>query len=187
MGRTINILGVIFLFCIYESSAIYCYQCSDSGDSTSSACARGTWSLTVKRSDFQRENSSAAIRKYPGLKDCSHYLGLYGKQKYTFCKIERIYSGGNLNAYIRDCSNGSDFSADLNVTRIGPTFARADNQSTCGYSHRHLANICVQVCDSDFCNGPLSGQNGLSAEYTLSFLFVLLAVLLTRKGPLLEL
>ncbi|WAR15022.1 hypothetical protein MAR_005127 [Mya arenaria] len=66
---------------------------------------------------------------------------------------------GEVNGYIRDCSNGSDFSADFrNATHLSVErgFLKLDNQTGCGYSPTHFANLCVSVCNTNFCNGPFS-------------------------------
>ncbi|XP_045162329.2 uncharacterized protein LOC123527111 [Mercenaria mercenaria] len=170
--------GAILVMCISQCAGIRCFQCSDSGDDENADCLRGVRGLSGQRADFERQNTTKTS-KFPHLKECSHYFDrVTGRPLYQFCKIEMIYSAGSLNAYIRDCSNGEDFSADLNLTRLSyqKNYLRPDNQSTCGYSHRHLANICVQLCDTDFCNGPTAGQNLLHGHQTLIFLITAVAV-----------
>lgn len=87
---------------------------------------------------------------------------------------------GNLNAYIRDCSNGQDFAMDLNITRLSQRYIKPDNQSSCGYSHQHIANLCVQICTGDFCNGPLAGQAIVYAHPVIVFILALFATVVSR-------
>ncbi|XP_060589894.1 uncharacterized protein LOC132745082 [Ruditapes philippinarum] len=170
--------GVILLVFISGCAAIKCYQCSDSGNDAKSDCLRGVRGLAKERGDYEKNNKTNSLKKYPYLKECEHYRRpTTGQQLYEFCKIEIITSQGSVNAFIRDCSDGTDFSADLNLTRLSfqRKYLRPDNQSTCGYSHRHLANICVQLCDTDFCNGPTAGQTLVHANHL--FIFILTALI----------
>jgi len=61
------------------------------------------------------------------------------------------YISGQLHAYIRDCSNGKNFS-----TPDFPQFAYLQpklNHSICVYRTKIL--YCITLCNSgDFCNGP---------------------------------
>lgn len=184
--RNIVFVGLLLFINVSICDGIICYQCSDSAEGEDADCINGVHGLSVQRADFEKRNrtvtSANLLRKYPALKDCSHYRDrTTGRPLFPFCKIERVHALGNLNAYIRDCSNGSDFSADLNLPRLSMSkgYLRADNQSTCGYSNQHLANMCVQICDTDFCNGPFAGQNFLSASRTWTSVLTVVAIALS--------
>ena len=92
-----------------------------------------------------------------------------------------MFFSGEIKGYIRECSDGDDFSADFkNTTRISRQlgFVKVDNQSTCGYSKLQFANICVKLCDTDLCNGPFAGASGL---HSVSLGVVLLCSLFVYK------
>ncbi|KAL4221332.1 hypothetical protein ACF0H5_019593 [Mactra antiquata] len=171
---SVNVLlfGLVVLLSVHKTDAIRCYQCSDAADNKYSDCIRGTYALSIERADHEKRNKS--IHKLPHLKDCGQYRDKFtGRPKYEYCKVEIIKAHGYVNAFIRDCSDGRDFSKDLKMNRLEfGTYVTPDNQSTCGYSHGHLANICVQICSGDFCNGPFAGQNALTSSTTLIGLMI---------------
>lgn len=91
---------------------------------------------------------------------------------------------GETRGYIRECSDGRDFSEDFkNATRISfdMGFVKVDNQSTCGYSRIQFANICVKLCDTDLCNGPAAGADRLNPLSSAVLLLLLLCYQMTVK------
>ena len=72
---------------------------------------------------------------------------------------------GKLKSFIRDCSDGANFSftEDVRNNKLGQV--TADNYTTCIYRISANAHICVTLCDNvDFCNGPRQPPNDTETE-----------------------
>ncbi|KAK3087128.1 hypothetical protein FSP39_002042 [Pinctada imbricata] len=88
---------------------------------------------------------------------CGYFKNCSNGQNY--CVMERLEEQGSTVAYIRGCTNLSDFSV---TPRTSPV---ADNSTKCSvYYQEDNQNIivCISVCNSDLCNGPqfvFSGSN----------------------------
>ncbi|KAH3898182.1 hypothetical protein DPMN_022401 [Dreissena polymorpha] len=178
----------ITVWCIASSmtiaGALLCYQCVDStGDrEKGGGCQYSVRALAKQRSNFEQKN--AAFSKQTNLKNCSNYIDRDGREIMPFCKIEKYSSYGEINGYIRDCSNGSDFSVDFrNATHLSyeKRYIRPDNQTGCGYSPTHFANLCVSICDTDFCNGPAAATNNLKYSCFITYLSVAVCMMMKMR------
>ena len=71
----------------------------------------------------------------------------------TLCSFVR--APGELKSFIRDCSDGSNFSFTENVKSAKLSQIAPDNFTTCIYLISANVHICVTLCEKDFCNAPL--------------------------------
>lgn len=176
--NSVLILILVGFGIIHNSVAILCYSCGDATDNEEEAdCTYKIERMRKQRMDFEAVENNTLTANYSYLKNCSHYEWPNGTKRFEYCKIEEVQSYGTVNAYIRDCSNMSNFSP-VNVTSL--QFLKDDNQTICGYSHLQYATICVRVCKGDFCNGPSSGES-LKASAFLTMTLSLIALALVVK------
>jgi hypothetical protein len=84
-----------------------------------------------------------------------------------------VYFPGQMHAYIRDCSNGKNFS-----TPDFPQFAYLEpklNHSICVYRTKIL--YCITLCNTgDFCNGP---QIDSGCIHSPAHMWIILSIVLT--------
>ncbi|KAK3601107.1 hypothetical protein CHS0354_024828 [Potamilus streckersoni] len=129
----------VFLFLVAVlpvATAIVCFQCADSTEKAN--CQN--YSRMRKSRKFYNDNGGSL--KY-NMKNCT---------KMNMCAIEEISTRGDIQAYIRDCSDGLTFS--FNLTKFRSLLP--DNQTTCAYSNNQL--VCITLCKTDLCNGPSSAS-----------------------------
>lgn len=80
----------------------------------------------------------------------------------------RVYiflSTGVVVAYIRDCSDGINFS--INASRF-LNFPQDKNITTCSYVQGKFFT-CLSMCNTDLCNGPQAAPNTSSSSKTVPF------------------
>ncbi|KAL3862761.1 hypothetical protein ACJMK2_008709 [Sinanodonta woodiana] len=143
----------VFLFLVVVlpvATALICFQCADSTDKAN--CQ----SYSRMRKSRKYYNDNGGSLKY-NMKNCTKHLNV--------CAIEEISTRGDVQAYIRDCSDGLTFS--FNLTKFYKLLP--DNQTTCAYSNNQL--VCITLCKTDLCNGPSSA----SIQMT-SLMLILLAI-----------
>lgn len=103
-------------------------------------------------------------------KNCqfSHLLGENPNWMQSSTCMVRMYiffSTGVVVAYIRDCSNGTNFS--INASRFR-NFPQDKNITTCSYVEGKFFT-CLSMCNTDLCNGPQAAPNTSSSSKTVPF------------------
>jgi hypothetical protein len=91
----------------------------------------------------------------------------------TYCSFT-----GVVVAYIRDCSDGINFS--INASRF-QTLSPERNVTTCAYEEGKFFT-CLSLCNEDLCNGPQTDSNTSSSPraVALVWLTILITVILPR-------
>lgn len=80
-------------------------------------------------------------------------------------QINIFLSTGVVVAYIRDCSDGINFS--INASRF-LNFPQDKNITTCSYVQGKFFT-CLSMCNTDLCNGPQAAPNTSSSSKTVPF------------------
>lgn len=101
----------------------------------------------------------------------TNYVKRCNYDNYTYCVIETIENRGEVHSYIRDCSDGRSFSEDSSKLKL----TKPDNQTTCAYTLQGYL-ICVKLCQTSFCNGPIA-QISSACPLTCTLFFYVLLVL----------
>ncbi|XP_062569222.1 uncharacterized protein LOC134231299 [Saccostrea cucullata] len=135
-------LGICYL--IHFSNALYCHQCGD-GKSNGS-CQED---LEGMMQDHVKHKKTRNSTDFKYRKSC--------KTTEQFCMIERIEINGVVVAYIRDCSDGVNFS--INASRFLNLEAEK-NSTTCSYVEGKFF-ACLSLCKTDLCNGPQGTSSSL--------------------------
>lgn len=149
---------------------LVCYGCSDTqrgGD-----CQSNSKVMLQEAKDYLAKTPEGqnAQSRQNYVKRCSY-------DNYTYCVIETIENRGEVHSYIRDCSDGRSFS--YGPSKLQQT--RPDNQTTCGYTLQGYL-ICVKLCQSSFCNGPVADISSASPLPCNLFSFLLLALSLMLRN-----
>lgn len=101
----------------------------------------------------------------------TNYVKRCNYDNFTYCVIETIENRGEVHSYIRDCSDGRSFSEDSSKLKL----TKPDNQTTCAYTLQGYL-ICVKLCQTSFCNGPIA-QISSACPLTCTLFFYVLLVL----------
>ncbi|XP_062619048.1 uncharacterized protein LOC134280621 [Saccostrea cucullata] len=132
-----------------QSKIYHCYQCADT--KVDGNCQTKIKTMAKAAGYFQDPATSDVdndkidlYRQY--VKNCTVYLS--GSQE-TLCVMETHEYRGQVNMFMRDCTDGVNFSAEF----TSPQRPRADNQTYCDRKG-DLGTYCVTMCRGDFCNGP---------------------------------
>lgn len=75
---------------------------------------------------------------------------------------------GQMNMYMRDCTDGVHFAAEFN----GVPRPIADNQTYCERKG-DTGTYCVRMCRGDFCNGPYANS---ASKYFISGILWIISV-----------
>lgn len=150
---------------------LVCYGCADTergGDcqSNSKVMLREAQAHLAKSSSEQNDQSG------------TNYVKRCSSDNLTYCVIETIENRGEVHSYIRDCSDGRSFSYGASKLQL----TRPDNQTTCAYTLQGYL-ICVKLCQTSFCNGPIAHQtsSACSLSCTLSSIVLLVLCLILRN------
>lgn len=150
----------------------FCYQCADTkvgGD-----CQ--TYIKTMARARHYIENPPTSddevYEKKKDLyklfvKNCTLYHQGYPNE--TLCVIETFEYRGQMNMYMRDCTDGVNFAAEYTDVRR----PRADNQTYCERKG-DTGTYCVRMCRGNFCNGPFANS---ASKYLISGILWVIIVL----------
>ncbi|XP_076452083.1 uncharacterized protein LOC143287729 [Babylonia areolata] len=141
-GRVVSV--VVFIGCVWVTGGLKCLQCLDYA--AGGPCVHDTKTL-VAASQGVFENGS---RSY--YKECPD--GSLGASQ-NFCVIEAFYQAGDLKSFIRDCSDGQNFSFTGEVKSPKLENLAPDNFTTCVYLISRNSHLCLTLCQGDFCNAPL--------------------------------
>ncbi|XP_048753157.1 uncharacterized protein LOC125664430 [Ostrea edulis] len=161
----LNILLVSNLAC--QSWAIYCYQCGD-GKSNGS-CQEDIAGMAKDHEMHKQNDTTSKVEDFVYRKKCA--------DSEKACMIERIEINGVVVAYIRDCSDGINFS--INASRF-QTISPDRNVTTCTYVEAKFFT-CLSLCDKDLCNGPQSDSNTSSTQKAAAlWLTIVITAILPR-------
>ncbi|KAK7093236.1 uncharacterized protein [Littorina saxatilis] len=146
------ILILLVTCCVWISGGLNCFQCLD--PKTGGPCQHDFKGLT---------NTSKGI--FPNItkpyyKEC--YNDTFNKRHIVqdYCVIETFHLGGELKSFIRDCSDGQNFSFTGDVKNEKLNDITPNNFTTCVYRLSANAHICITLCNTgDFCNGPIPAPN----------------------------
>ncbi|XP_061188402.1 ly6/PLAUR domain-containing protein 1-like [Saccostrea echinata] len=146
-----TVLGIFYL--IHFSGALYCYQCGDG--KSNGVCQEDLEEMVkdnIKHSDITKNYTDADF-KYR--KNCS--------SSEDACMIERVEVNGVIVAYIRDCSDGMNYS--INASRFW-NLEEEKNSTTCSYVEGKFF-ACLSLCATDLCNGPQRASDASSSLKTV--------------------
>lgn len=167
------VLPLFLLSFVFISDATICYQCSDA--KSGGMCKHDVQGMLADRTrllNMSDVENSDYNSKFTYLKNCVNAWGEY-------CLIENIREAGTgqLFSFIRGCTDGKIFS----LTDFPNRTIVSDNQTTCAFRPGSgKVVVCLTMCKTDFCNGPLPDMNNGGITSSLSpvlFIPLLLAVI----------
>ncbi|XP_022336686.2 uncharacterized protein LOC111132983 [Crassostrea virginica] len=132
------------------SGALYCYQCGDGRND--GPCQEDLEEMAKDHAKHLDSSQNYTDLDFTYRKQCP--------DSEPTCVIERVQVNGVIVAYIRDCSDGVNFS--INASRF-MNFSPDKNITTCSYVEGKFFT-CVSLCNSDLCNGPQTDSNTSSAS-----------------------
>lgn len=153
-----NLTFTVFLsfYLVSCSHALYCYQC---GDGSPNGPCQKDLDIMIKDHAMHWKNNGTnhTSSEYTYRKQCP--------ESENTCVIERVEVNGVVVAYIRDCSDGINFS--INASRF-QNFPQDKNITTCSYVEGKFFT-CLSMCNTDLCNGPQAAPNTSSCSKTVPF------------------
>ncbi|XP_076451504.1 uncharacterized protein LOC143287412 [Babylonia areolata] len=141
-GRVVSV--VVFIGCVWMTGGLKCLQCLDY--MAGGPCVHDTKTLVAASQGVFENGSRYYYKECPG--------GSFGPLQ-NFCVIEEFIVGGARKSFIRDCSDGKNFSFTGTVKNAKLENVAPDNFTTCIYLISANAHVCLSLCQGDFCNGPL--------------------------------
>lgn len=96
-------------------------------------------------------------------------ISLCNEKRVKKSNLMNIYILGQMNMYMRDCTDGVNFAAEYTDVRR----PRADNQTYCERKG-DTGTYCVRMCRGNFCNGPFANS---ASKYLISGIVWVIIVL----------
>lgn len=96
-------------------------------------------------------------------------ISLCNEKRVKKSNLMNIYILGQMNMYMRDCTDGVNFAAEYTDVRR----PRADNQTYCERKG-DTGTYCVRMCRGNFCNGPFANS---ASKYLISGILWVVIVL----------
>ncbi|XP_061185272.1 uncharacterized protein LOC133193346 [Saccostrea echinata] len=136
------------VYCI-SSKLHYCYQCADTSadgncQTKIKTMAKAAGYITDPTTSDVDNDKIDLYKQF--VKNCTVYLD---SSQETLCVIESHEYRGQVNMFMRDCTDGVNFAAKFEAVQR----PRADNQTYCDRKG-DTGTYCVTMCKGDFCNGP---------------------------------
>ncbi|PVD36611.1 hypothetical protein C0Q70_03596 [Pomacea canaliculata] len=147
----------------------WCYQCKDA-TSNDSACAVGSFLLSSQATARSRIARNEHGIRGNGIVNCGVW--------FEYCMIQEIFLGAKngSSSFSRDCSDGKQFSFD--VKNIQKEYSSIDNRTRCWFDAHLKGQVCLSLCQGDFCNGPVyPTASSASQTFSKSCVLALLIVL----------